>query len=130
MPDVDLLSGVSADDRPWLNISEDRRPGPDDRAVADGDVGANEGVGADPNVVADGDGRFQKLHRGACVIVRAGAKMGLLGNGSSPPNRDRAEVVEARGVPDGGEITDGEQPGVFDADGWVDVDVSADLGSK
>ena len=71
---------VAGVDRPGLEVAEGDRAGAEDGAFADADARADEGVGGDPGVVADGDGAGDELEVAARRPMRAAAELRALGD--------------------------------------------------
>ena len=85
---LDWLARLAGADGPGGHGLGDDGAGADDGAFADGDAGGEEAFGAEPGVVAYGDGEGVKLEALALVVVGAGAEVDALGDDDSSAQGD------------------------------------------
>ncbi len=125
-PRLDKYGGVSANNRPGWYVVHDDSPRGYDRPGTNGDMRADECVGADPGVVLDLNLRTNQRHFSTGVIVRAGAQVRSLRNCHISADRHGAKIVDQRIFADRRVITYGQLPGKGNADCIVDMHLRTD----
>ena len=115
---------------PTGEVTVGARTSPKHRKVADADAGADEGVGADPGVIAQLDWGPEELERVVCVVVGAGTEVGVLADDGASADGDSAETIQDCMVTYGGVIPNIKHPGNFDLDRWADGDPATNAGTE
>jgi hypothetical protein len=77
-----------------LDIPDDHRTGSDYSSIPDLPSRPNEGIGANPNVIAYDDRRFQERKGSLLIVVRSRAEMGPLGNGGAGSDRYPPKIID------------------------------------
>src|SRR5690606_30448563 len=88
---------------------------------------ADEGIGGNPHMVADGQAGTHQREVGRVVVVRSSAQMAVLRDYRIMTNGDLPKVIHFDAPRDHGMVTDLEQPRRHNADGWEYLDVLSDV---
>jgi len=102
----------------------------DDGALSDGDSGTDEGLGGDPDLIFDGDGRGMKLECLALPIMGTGAEKGLLRKADIRAQADRREAEDGHVVADPNMVPGRKTPGERDVDAGADDNAGSQAGAK
>lgn len=95
---------ASSDDIGW-DVRNHGRPSADNGALADSHSRADESASRDPRASADGDRGAHQLHARVLKIVRAGAKVRVLADGSVRPERDLRHAIAIDARPEAGVLS-------------------------
>ena len=121
---------IAGDNCPRFHIFHRDRSRSDNGAFPDGHSRANKGVGTYPSLVSNYDGRFEQWQIQLLVVVRAGAKLGPMGNRDLLPERYGAKIVDERVLSDRAPIAHRKVPGKIDPGGGIGVDMRSNLGAE
>jgi hypothetical protein len=121
---------VACHHRPGFDVFRGNRARADHRPLAHDDPRSDKRVRANPDLIADFNGRFEQRQIGFAIVVRAGAEMRPLGNGYILTDGHRAKVVNERAFANGAPVADAQVPGKIDYSRTVDMDLVSDLRAK
>jgi hypothetical protein len=127
---LDYSCRVASYDTEAGNILDDNRARSDDRASTNCHAGSDEGIGGNPNIGFDQDGRLGQWSIRTRVVVTSCAKMGALRDSHSRPKFDRPQGIKDCVIADCCLVRNIEVPRNDNPHCRVDMHLTADFGTK
>src|SRR5579883_2424205 len=108
---ADYARRMACHDTEGLHIFDHHRARAHHGSRTYGHAWPDESLGADPGVIANGDGRLEQRNRRIGEVVSARADMTAVGNGCTPPDPDLTQAVDKHVRADRRPVTHLEIPG-------------------
>src|ERR1700735_1883680 len=127
---LDKRCGIAGDNRTGFHVAHHYRASCNNCLISDVYIGAHECIGANPDVISDGDASLDKWELWLAIIVSARTKVSALRNRCGHADRHQPEIVDNRSVTNSRVFPNSQIPRNLDQDRRMKTDLAIDFCSK